>query len=92
MDPLFRQNHAVETSPIQEELIVFNPQSGKFCILNQTSTSMWALLKHPSSAEQLAEAVTRSFGGVDIGQARHDVEIMLQDMLKLSLVVQDNNL
>ena len=92
MDALFHQNPEVETSPIQEELIVFNPRSGKFCILNQTSTSIWTLLKIPCSTEQMAEAITRTYGGVDIGQARQDVELMLQEMLNLELVVQENSL
>lgn len=91
MNALFHQNPEVETSPIRDELIIFNPGNQRFCILNRTSTSIWMLLKVPSSAEQITEEIERTFAGAHVAGVRQDVEVMLQEMLTLGLVVTENN-
>jgi hypothetical protein len=90
MSALFHQNPEVETSPIRDELILFNPRNEKFCILNRTSKSIWMLLKVPSSAEQITEEIERTFVAVNVAGVRRDVDVVLQEMLTLGLVVSEN--
>jgi hypothetical protein len=83
----FQQTAVVETAPLQEELMLFQPQTNKFCILNRTTSFIWSCLASPRTAEQLAEELCRHFEGVTPPEALRDVQSTLQEMLSLELVV-----
>jgi hypothetical protein len=82
----FQQNPIAEEAPLQDEVIIFHPPTKKFCVLNRTSSFIWSHLKNPITANQLAEEISRSFQGVNVTQARHDLEFVLQEMLSLGLI------
>jgi hypothetical protein len=83
----FQQNSLVEAAPLQDEAILFHPQSNKFCLLNRTSSFIWLHLQKPVTAEQLAEEVSKGFQDVTITEGLRDVDSVLQEMLSLGLVV-----
>ena len=88
MTSRFGRNPAVESSPLQDELMLFHGDTGKFCILNRTSTSIWTYLEAPNTAAAIAAALARDFEDVEPGDALRDTESALAEMEKLGLVVR----
>jgi PqqD family protein of HPr-rel-A system len=86
MDGRFRRSPAVESSPLQDDLMLFHPPSGKFCVLNRTTASIWTRLATPSTPEEIAQEVASAFRDITEGQALNDVETALGEMLSLGLV------
>jgi PqqD family protein of HPr-rel-A system len=86
MDGRFRRSPAVESSPLQDDLMLFHPPSGKFCVLNRTTASIWTRLATPSTPEEIAHEVASAFRDITEGQALNDVETALGEMLSLGLV------
>jgi hypothetical protein len=86
MDGRFRRSPAVESSPLQDELMLFHPPSGKFCVLNRTTASIWTRLATPCTPEEIAHEVTTAFRDVTESQALNDVQTALGEMLSLGLV------
>lgn len=88
MSAHFLQNPIVEQAPLQDEIILFHPPTNKFCVLNRTSSFIWLRLQAPSTAEQLAGEVSRSFQGVTITESVRDVESLLGEMFSLGLICE----
>lgn len=87
MEQLFQQNTLVEAVPLQHEVIIFHPQSNRFCILNHTSAFIWSRLQSPVSLPQIVHELSASFDGVVPTQALADVRQALADFIALDLVV-----
>ena len=85
----FRRHPAVEASPLNDEMMLFHPSTGKFCLLNNTSTAIWSQLDESRSAVQLTAALSERFADVSEDRVRRDVESALQEMLSLEIVVSD---
>jgi hypothetical protein len=84
----YQQGVGIESAPLRDEVILFHPSSNKFCVLNRTSSFIWSELQKPSSSAEVVERLGASFGGVDLDQARSDVDSALNEMLALGLVVR----
>jgi len=84
----FQQSAGIESAPLRDEVILFHSSSNKFCVLNHTSSFIWSELKQPSTGMEIAERLGASFDGVDLDQARADVDSALDEMLALGLVVR----
>ena len=83
----FRRHPAVEASPLNDEMMIFHPSTGKFCLLNSTSTAIWSELDGSRSAGQLTAALAERFADVSEDEVRRDVESALEAMLSLEIVV-----
>lgn len=86
MDVRFQRSPQVESSPLQDEIMLFHEPSGKFCVLNRTTASIWTRLATPSTPEEIAHEVATTFRDVSKGQALNDVQTALDEMLTLGLV------
>jgi hypothetical protein len=84
----FRQSVGIEFAPLQDELILFHAPSKKFCVLNRTSSFIWAQLKDPTSCEEIADRLLGSFSEVTLDRVQNDVDSALQQMLALGLIVE----
>ena len=81
------RNEKVEATPIgADEAIVFDPETPKFCVLNETSALLWHSLATASTADELAAQVCENFD-VELPEALRDVEKAVEEMLSLGLVV-----
>ena len=83
----FQRNTQVEAAPLQEELLLFQPQTNVFCVLNRTASLLWTCLEQPTTVEQLVEELRQHFEGVAPAETRQDVQSTLQQMQSLELVV-----
>ena len=86
MSERFRRKPAVEAAPMQEETILYDPGSKRFCLLNATAAFLWDRLAEPVTADQLREALCGRFPGVDRAVAEQDVHKALQEFRTLAVV------
>jgi hypothetical protein len=71
---------------MQDETILFNPTTNKFCVLNASAALVWQSLETPQPAGALARQLCESFAGVTADEALRDVETTLGQLQALSLV------
>ncbi len=83
----YQRNPAVESAPMQQEVILFEPAANAFCLLNGTAAFLWERLERPATADELAEALCGHYQGVDTARASADVEKALAEFSRLAVVV-----
>jgi hypothetical protein len=86
MGNTFLRNPSVETAPLQEEMILFDPARNKFCLLNRTAAFLWVRLEKPQTAEDLAGQVCAAFENVELEQASKDTRAALDELLALHFI------
>ena len=90
MSTVYRRNSAIEASPMQDESLLFDPSTNRFCLLNATAALVWDRLQQPLTAQQLAAEVSRHFDGPEPAQVEQDVLAALQRFTELALVAPEN--
>ena len=83
----YQRNPAVESAPMQQEVILFEPVANTFCLLNGTAAFLWDRLEHPATADELATALCGHYQGVDTTRAAADVETALAEFSRLAIVL-----
>jgi hypothetical protein len=83
---LFQKRASIEAAPLQDEALLFHPEDNHFFVLNGTAAFVWEQLPVPSSVEEIAERLCRSYGGVARDEALRDVRGVLDEMVALSIV------
>jgi hypothetical protein len=84
----YQQNSGIETAPLQDEVILFHPSSGKFFVLNRTSSFIWSSLHEPSTPKQISEKLQTNFRKTEASDVAMDVETVLQQMESQGLIVK----
>jgi hypothetical protein len=84
----FQQSAGIEFAPLQDEVILFHSPSNKFCVVNRTSSFIWAQLKEPATSEEIVRRLEGSFSEVKASEVTADVDSTLQQMLELDLIVR----
>ena len=82
----YRRAAAIEAAPMQDEVLLFDPTSNKFCVLNRTAAFLWNELSAPQTAAGLSTRVCASFAEVSSEQALGDVARALSQLAELSLI------
>lgn len=90
MGQQYKRNPRMESAPLQEEAILFDPAASKFFVLNRTSSFLWDRLAQPSTVESLAHEVCTRFSEVGSAEALRDVGGVVEQMLALELIVSDD--
>jgi len=87
MQQCYRRNPSIETAPLDEEAILFNPAANRFVVMNSTGGFIWNLLEEARSADHLARAVCDHFAQVSLPDAMRDVENILAQMESQNLII-----
>ena len=66
--------------------MLLDPVSSQFFYLNSTASFLWNHLAEPSTAEELAKEVCKSFDGAGFPETLSDVEQLLRQMASHGLV------
>src|SRR6266849_3992653 len=61
---MWTRNSRVEEAPLQNDLMLFDPQTAKFYVLNGTMAFVWRNC-NGKSLNQIAESMEDEFSGVD---------------------------
>jgi hypothetical protein len=86
----FRRNPRIETAPLDEEVILFDPPNSKFLILNGAGSYLWERLSEPQTAEGLARSVCERFSGIELRGALSDVAEIIEQMISHELVIRSD--
>ena len=86
MSVRYRRTPGIEASPMQDESILFDPASNRFCLLNRTAAFLWERLETPATADELAAAVCEAFESPESMRVAQDVVRTLDRLTELQFV------
>ena len=86
-----RRNPRIEEAPLEKELMLFDPESSRFFVLNGTMAFIWRGWEEDLTAPVIVERLEREFEGVDPAAARADVEKALEDLVSNGLLIDSEN-
>jgi len=84
-----RRNAKIEAAPLKDELLLFNPATNKFFVMNASAAFLWERLGQPMSQEALADAMCAAFSGLGSEQALADVGKTVKTMIELELLIEE---
>ena len=83
-----RKNPSIEEAPLQGELMLFDPASSRFFVLNATMAYVWRRCDALENVDALVGGLQEEFSGVDAAAARGDVERALEELLAAGLMTR----
>jgi len=84
----YARNPAVDGAPLQQELMLFNATTRKFCLLNASATCIWQTLTEAQTAAQLTAALRKAFI-VENEAVEAEVSEVLGELERLELVIRE---
>jgi hypothetical protein len=88
---IVKRNPKIEEAPLQGELMLFDPASSKFFVLNRSMAFVWRQCEGDRSAEEMAAALVEEFSGVDVAAATTEVKQAIDSLASLGLVESFEN-
>lgn len=86
-DRPLRRNPKVEEAPLQGELMIFDPASSRFFVLNRTMTFVWRRCDGTHGVAEMVDELRSEFSEVDRETAEGDLKKALGELASLGLVV-----
>ena len=86
-DRPLRRNPDVEEAHLQGELMIFDPASSRFFVLNRTMTFVWRRCDGAHGVSEMVDELRREFAEVDPRTAEGDLKKALGELASLGLVV-----
>jgi hypothetical protein len=86
-DRPLRRNPNVEEAPLQGELMIFDPQSSLFFVLNRTMTFVWRRCDGTHGIAEMVDELRSEFSEIDRETAEGDLKKALGELASLGLVV-----
>ena len=83
----FRKNPKIEEAPLQGELMLFDPASARFFVLNPTMAFLWRRCDGEGPFSAVVEDLAREFDAVELARASLDLRAALEELVRLDLVV-----
>ena len=81
-----RKNPKIEEAPLQGELMLFDPATSRFFVLNRTMAYVWRQCESAPGVNALIDGLQEEFSEVEADVARKDVERALQELMDAGLV------
>jgi len=88
MSDRYQQRGAIEAAALEDGMILLDPETNEFSVLNPTATAIWARVAQPATSEEITTEIVTQFAEVTEGAARSDVEDMLREMVKRKLITR----
>ena len=87
MSDRYQQRPTVETATLEDGLILLDPDTSQFSVLNQTASAIWASTAQPATSEEIAKDLRERFANVG-GGVLADVEETLRQMVERGLITR----
>jgi predicted TIM-barrel enzyme len=87
MNGRFQQIPTVEAAPLEDGMILLDPETNQFSVLNPTATAIWTRVAQPATSEEIAAEIRARFEEVG-GGVLADVEETLRQMVERKLIKQ----
>ena len=84
-----RRNPRIEEAPLQGELMLFDPASSKFFVLNRTMAFLWSRCDGQESVADAVEGFSQEFEDVDVTAVESDLKHAVDELCRLGLLVED---
>ena len=84
---VFRRNSGIEEAPLQGELMLFDPVSAKFFVLNTTMAFLWRNCDGTRPLDEIATALADEYEGVDLSTAERDLSAAAGELFSLGLLL-----
>lgn len=82
----FRRSEGLVSSPLGDELLIYNPLSGDVHVLNKTAHQVWKWLGDGMTCEEIANRLCASYAGLTKETADQDVRKILCSFTESTLV------
>lgn len=84
-----RRNPKIEEAPLQGELMLFDPVTAKFFVMNATMAFLWRQCDGERSLPQIVDRLSLEFSGVDAVAAEEELRKSLDELVGLGLLVPE---
>lgn len=88
---MYQRNPQVEEAPLQSELMLYNPSTAQFYMLNPTMAHIWRSCESAQPLEALVSAVKAGFEGADGAEVEADVRKAVDELVSLGLLIDTAN-
>ena len=86
MPEVYRRNPKIEESPLQGDLMLFDPVKSSFFVLNPTMAYLWKNCDGEKSFQQVIESIDKEFSAIDIPRVAGEMKSALDELVTLGLV------
>ena len=86
MEKYIRNSNTI-SGRLHDELVMMDPEQGKYFSLNQVATRIWDLLEAPESIEGLCAKLSAEYE-VDSWQCQEEVASYIREMVGLRLLLR----
>jgi len=86
MDLRLRRNPRIEEAPLHGELMLFDPATSRFFVLNRTMAYVWRRCEGSLGWSGLVEGLAGEFAGVPAQGAEEDLRRAVDELMGLGLV------
>jgi hypothetical protein len=86
MDRNLKRNPGIEEAPLQGELMLFDPATARFFVLNRTMAYVWRRCEGPLAWGRLVDGLADEFAGVEPQAAEADLRRAVDELMGLGLV------
>jgi hypothetical protein len=83
---LFRRSPSIEEAPLQGELMLFDPGTSRFFVLNRTMSFVWRRCDGEHTLDGMVREMMGAFEGVDAAAAERDLRSALGELESLGLL------
>lgn len=84
---MYQRNQQVEEAPLQSELMLYNPSTAQFYMLNPTMAHIWRSCENAQPMDALVTAVVDGFEGAEPAEVEGDVRKAVDELVSLGLLI-----
>ena len=82
----FLRTAAVQTYPLDDELVLYDERDGRSYVLNRTGAAIWRLCDGEKTVDDLVTSIAREYAQ-PVEQVRLDVEALLTELAGAGLLL-----
>ncbi len=82
----YRRNEKIEESPLQDDLMLFDPVKSQFFVLNPTMAYLWRQCDGETPFDKIVADVPAAFAESDSQPVQAEMQAALDELLALGLV------
>ena len=86
MSDRYQQRPSIEAAPLEDGMILLDPETNQFSVLNQTASAIWGRVAQPATHEEISAEIAAQFDEVTEADARSDVDAALRQMVERGLI------
>ena len=86
MAQVYRRNEKIEESPLQGDLMLFDPVKSQFFVLNPTMAYLWHNCDGEKSFERIVESIPAEFASTEGRPIVAETRAALDELVALGLV------